>query len=85
MLISTLEPILNPIWVFLVNGELPGPMALLGGAIVLLAALVRGLAMNAGSRRLQMSVSPNWQVSAYRQNLDRGSNVWQTKKAKSWS
>ncbi len=51
VLISTLEPILNPIWVFLVNGELPGPMALLGGAIVLLAALVRGLAMNAGSRR----------------------------------
>jgi drug/metabolite transporter (DMT)-like permease len=51
VLISTLEPILNPIWVFLVNGELPGPMALVGGAIVILAALVRGLAMSAGSRR----------------------------------
>jgi drug/metabolite transporter (DMT)-like permease len=51
VLISTLEPILNPIWVFLINGELPGPMALLGGAIVLLAALVRGLAMNAAGRR----------------------------------
>jgi drug/metabolite transporter (DMT)-like permease len=51
VLISTLEPILNPLWVFLINGELPGPMAMVGGAIVLLAALVRGLAMTAGSRR----------------------------------
>lgn len=44
VLLSTLEPILNPVWVFLINGEVPGPMALLGGAIVLLAAVVRGLA-----------------------------------------
>lgn len=49
VLISTLEPILNPLWVFLFNGELPGPMAIVGGAIVLLAALVRGLAMTAKS------------------------------------
>jgi drug/metabolite transporter (DMT)-like permease len=34
-LIATLEPILNPIWVFLVIGEAPGPMALLGALLVI--------------------------------------------------
>jgi drug/metabolite transporter (DMT)-like permease len=33
-LIVTLEPILNPLWVFLVIGETPGPMALLGALLV---------------------------------------------------
>jgi drug/metabolite transporter (DMT)-like permease len=51
VLISTLEPILNPLWVFLVNGETPSPLALAGGGIVIFAALLRGLAMNAGNRR----------------------------------
>jgi len=35
VLITALEPILNPIWVFLVIGERPGFWALIGGAIVL--------------------------------------------------
>lgn len=43
ILISCLEPILNPILVFIFVGETPGPMALLGGAIVLLAVLGRGV------------------------------------------
>jgi drug/metabolite transporter (DMT)-like permease len=51
VLISTLEPILNPLWVFLFNGESPGPMAMLGGVIVIFAALLRGLALSAGGRR----------------------------------
>jgi drug/metabolite transporter (DMT)-like permease len=38
-LILTLEPILNPIWVFLVIGEKPGPAAFVG-ALVVLAAIV---------------------------------------------
>lgn len=42
-LISTLEPILNPIWVFLVVGERPGPMALIGGLVVIAAVTVRAL------------------------------------------
>ncbi|UQZ87767.1 EamA family transporter [Deltaproteobacteria bacterium Smac51] len=37
VLITTLEPILNPIWVFLAIGERPGNWALAGGAIVLLS------------------------------------------------
>ncbi len=32
---QTIEPVFNPIWVFLVVGETPGPWALLGGMIVL--------------------------------------------------
>ena len=32
---QTVEPIFNPVWVFLVVGETPGPWALLGGGIVL--------------------------------------------------
>ncbi len=48
ILISCLEPILNPILVFAVIGETPGPMALLGGVIVMAAVLMRGLA---GMRR----------------------------------
>jgi drug/metabolite transporter (DMT)-like permease len=34
-LISAIEPLVNPVWVFLYNGETPGFFALLGGAIVL--------------------------------------------------
>ncbi|MDP4109739.1 MAG: DMT family transporter [Bacillota bacterium] len=34
-LISTVEPLLNPVWVFLFAGEAPGPFALTGGAVVL--------------------------------------------------
>jgi drug/metabolite transporter (DMT)-like permease len=47
-LISTLEPILNPLWVFLFLGEGPGRFALIGGLIVL-----AGVAINAlgGARR----------------------------------
>lgn len=36
-LIGTLEPLLNPLWVFLFVGETPGFYALTGGAIVLIA------------------------------------------------
>lgn len=36
-LIGVLEPVLNPLWVFLVLGEAPGPAAIAGGAIILAA------------------------------------------------
>jgi len=42
-LILTLEPVLNPLWVFLILGESPGPSALLGGAIVVGAVTVRAV------------------------------------------
>ena len=43
VLIQTLEPILNPLWVFLVIAETPGPWSLAGGAIVLAAVIARGV------------------------------------------
>jgi drug/metabolite transporter (DMT)-like permease len=50
VLLPVIEPILNPVWVLLVHGEKPSPLALLGGAIVVgavtwrAAAAVRGRA-----------------------------------------
>ena len=35
ILIPVIEPILNPVWVFLLLGEAPGPWALVGGVLVL--------------------------------------------------
>jgi drug/metabolite transporter (DMT)-like permease len=34
-LISAIEPLLNPIWVFLFIGEVPGFFAMIGGAVVI--------------------------------------------------
>lgn len=42
-LFSTLEPILNPIWVWLLIGERPGGWALAGGALVLGAIVARSV------------------------------------------
>jgi drug/metabolite transporter, DME family len=43
-LLALLEPVLNPIWTFLVAGERPGPWAMAGGAVVLAATAWRTLA-----------------------------------------
>lgn len=48
-LISTLEPILNPLWVFIGYQETPGPWALAGGAIVIAAVVLRTLADRAST------------------------------------
>jgi drug/metabolite transporter (DMT)-like permease len=42
-LLILLEPVLNPVWTFLFTGERPGPWALTGGAIILLATAWRTL------------------------------------------
>ncbi|XXF79924.1 EamA family transporter [Myxococcaceae bacterium GXIMD 01537] len=42
-LLILLEPVLNPVWTFLLAGERPGPWALVGGGIILLATLWRTL------------------------------------------
>ena len=39
-LLANLEPILNPLWVFLFVGEVPGPLTVLGAIVVLAAATV---------------------------------------------
>ena len=43
VLIPMIEPVCNPIWVFLLLGETPGSWALWGGLLVLIGAFGRGL------------------------------------------
>jgi drug/metabolite transporter (DMT)-like permease len=43
ILIPTIEPLLNPLWVFLALGELPSVWAVIGGSIVVASVTVRGL------------------------------------------
>ena len=43
ILIAMLEPILNPIWVFLVVGERIGDWAFVGGILVLLGSIGRAV------------------------------------------
>ncbi len=40
-LLLLLEPVLNPIWAWLVHGERPGPWSLAGGLVILLATLAK--------------------------------------------
>jgi drug/metabolite transporter (DMT)-like permease len=40
MLLSSIEPILNPVWVLLVTGEKPSITALIGGAIIVTAVVI---------------------------------------------
>jgi drug/metabolite transporter (DMT)-like permease len=42
-IICYIEPVLNPVWVFLVIGEQPSRWALLGGAIIVTAVIVHML------------------------------------------
>jgi drug/metabolite transporter (DMT)-like permease len=39
-LISTLEPVLGPVWVWLLHNEVPAPRTIIGGAIILAALLI---------------------------------------------
>ncbi len=57
ILISVLEAVLNPLWVFLVIGETPGPWSLLGGAIVLVAVTVRSVVRATGGRAEVIAVN----------------------------
>ena len=43
ILIAVLEPLLNPVWVFLFAGEVPSLFALIGGAIVIVSVMTRNI------------------------------------------
>ncbi len=44
-LLAMIEPILNPVWVVIGYGEIPSPLALVGGGIIVLALAVRAVWM----------------------------------------
>ncbi len=50
-LLALVEPVLNPVWTFLLAGERPGPWAVRGGALILAATLWRTLAPWVEARR----------------------------------
>jgi drug/metabolite transporter (DMT)-like permease len=50
ILIQALEPIMNPVWVFLVIGEKPSSFALLGGFIVMIAVTLRAVLISKGEK-----------------------------------
>ena len=43
ILIATIEPVLNPVWVFFLVGETPSSYAILGGGIVVVSILIGSL------------------------------------------
>jgi DME family drug/metabolite transporter len=45
------EPVLNPVWVFLVIGEKPSKWALLGGAIIIVAVIIHMILDARGKRK----------------------------------
>lgn len=47
-IISMLEPVLNPVWVFFGYGEVPTTYAILGGIIIITAISIRTLAAGSG-------------------------------------
>lgn len=49
-LLLLLEPVLNPVWAWLVHGERPGAWSLLGGGVILLATVVRSGLEERGTR-----------------------------------
>jgi drug/metabolite transporter, DME family len=55
-IIGYIEPVLNPIWVFLFLGERPAPWALVGGALIILAVLAHTL-WSARTRRRAEAIS----------------------------
>lgn len=52
-LIGTLEPILNPVWVFLFLGESMGPSSLLGGLVVLVGVIVSAVGSVQAEKEMQ--------------------------------
>lgn len=51
VLVTMLEPLLNPLWVVIALGEVPSATATVGGAVVLSAVAVRGIIIARQTRR----------------------------------
>lgn len=57
VLVPVIEPIMNPVWVYLSIGEMPGKWGFLGGAIVLLAVTVRCMILSTHTHTQENSSS----------------------------
>jgi drug/metabolite transporter (DMT)-like permease len=55
-LIGAVEPLLNPVWVFIFNGEAPGIFALIGGFIVIVTIVIWCIWSNA-TTKVQKEIS----------------------------
>ena len=60
ILIPVIEPILNPVWVFLMFGEAPGPWAFKGGFIVLVAVTIRLVLPAVWAKKMNHSHTEVW-------------------------
>ncbi|HEX2252664.1 MAG TPA: DMT family transporter [Thermoanaerobaculia bacterium] len=52
-LLLLVEPVLNPVWVWMIHGETPGAWALVGGAVILAATAVKTWLDLRSARRLR--------------------------------
>lgn len=55
VLLPILDPVLNPVWVFIFLGEVPGKMAIIGAVIVLGAVFVRSIYGIWGEEQLEQN------------------------------
>jgi DME family drug/metabolite transporter len=46
-LLLLLEPVLNPVWAWIVHGEVPSPWSISGGALILLATAAKAVSSRA--------------------------------------
>jgi len=51
VLMQVVDPLLNPVWVFLIIGEAPGTWAIAGGLIVLIAVTYRNIRVNRNNKK----------------------------------
>jgi drug/metabolite transporter (DMT)-like permease len=65
-LILLIEPVLNPVWAWIVHGERPGPWALIGGGVILGATTIKGW-MDSRSGREVITAEPDLPVAAPRE------------------
>nr|PZN08111.1 MAG: EamA family transporter [Caldicoprobacter oshimai] len=63
-LITTLEPILNPLWVFLATGELPSILSLIGGLIVILFITLNNIIAGISRSKIRNINQAEWMKSS---------------------
>jgi drug/metabolite transporter (DMT)-like permease len=65
ILIPVVEPLLNPVWVFLFTGESPGSLAFAGGLIVIASIIIRSLYQQRKKKTLVSSQNREAQPPCY--------------------